>query len=117
MATTETARARAPRGTKTVADAFFAALKEIPEVRQAEVAKAAQSAIREMLKLQNDKAKTARAAAKIAAKAARLSAKSSAKKTAKAKPAAKSAAKAAPKVAKKAAKPGRRAAAPAAEAV
>ncbi len=62
MANSETPRGRAPRGTKTVTDAFFAALHAVPEPRQAEVAKAAQTAIRDLLKLARDKAKAARAA-------------------------------------------------------
>ena len=60
MSDTETARTRAPRGSRAVAQAFLAALNEIPEARQAEVAKAAQAAIRDALKLQRDKARAAR---------------------------------------------------------
>src|SRR5579863_8320503 len=48
MAVSDT-RTRAPRGTKTLTQAFFSALAEIPEERRDEVAKAAQSAIREEL--------------------------------------------------------------------
>src|SRR5579875_2424190 len=48
MAVSET-RTRAPRGTKYLTQAFFAALAEIPEERRDAVAKAAQSAIREEL--------------------------------------------------------------------
>ncbi len=48
MAISET-RTRAPRGTKTLTQAFFSALSEIPEDRRDAVAKAAQSAIREEL--------------------------------------------------------------------
>jgi hypothetical protein len=43
-------RQRAPRGSRTVSQAFFAALDAIPEGRRKEVAKAAQAAIREELK-------------------------------------------------------------------
>jgi hypothetical protein len=42
-------RTRAPRGTKTLTQAFFSALAEIPEERRDAVARAAQSAIREEL--------------------------------------------------------------------
>lgn len=42
-------RTRAPRGTKTITQAFFSALSEIPEERRDAVARAAQSAIREEL--------------------------------------------------------------------
>ncbi len=45
------ARQRAPRGSRTVSQAFFAALDSIPEARREEVAKAAQAAIKEELKL------------------------------------------------------------------
>jgi hypothetical protein len=64
MANTETSRSRAPRGTKNVTDAFFAALNELPELRRAEVAKAAQLAIRDSLKVTRDKAKAAKIAAR-----------------------------------------------------
>ena len=47
----DTARRRAPRGSRTVSQAFFAALDSIPEPRRQEVAKAAQAAIKEELKL------------------------------------------------------------------
>jgi hypothetical protein len=52
MTTVETTpmRQRAPRGSRTVSQAFFAALDAIPEARRQEVAKAAQAAIREELK-------------------------------------------------------------------
>jgi hypothetical protein len=70
MANTENARARAPRGTRAVTEAFFAALHALPEARRDEVAKAAQSAIRDALKVARDKAKAARAVAKTASKAA-----------------------------------------------
>jgi hypothetical protein len=81
MANNETSRSRAPRGTKNVTDAFFAALNELPELRRVEVAKAAQLAIRDSLKLTRDKAKAAKVAArtrvapaakKVGAKAAAL---------------------------------------------
>ncbi|HEY2132036.1 MAG TPA: hypothetical protein VGH36_03535 [Acetobacteraceae bacterium] len=64
MANSDTARSRAPRGTKSVTDAFFSALHELPEIRQSEVAKAAQIAIRDVLKLARDKAKAAKLAAR-----------------------------------------------------
>lgn len=49
MAIADTSRVRAPRGTKTLTQAFFSALADIPEDRRDAVAKAAQSAIREEL--------------------------------------------------------------------
>lgn len=55
MAISETARVRAPRGTKSLTRAFFAALAEIPEDRREAVAKAAQSAIREELQARRSK--------------------------------------------------------------
>jgi hypothetical protein len=61
MAITESTRVRAPRGTKTLTQAFFAALDEIPEPRRAAVAKAAQLAIREELRGREYKEKTGRA--------------------------------------------------------
>ena len=97
MANTETSRSRAPRGTKNVTDAFFAALNELPELRRAEVAKAAQLAIRDSLKVTRDKAKAAKIAARtrVAPAAKKASAKTApVKKTVakKASPAAKKAA-------------------------
>ncbi len=59
MATPEASRARAPRGAKTVVSAFLAALDDIPDARRVEVAKAAQVAIREEVKLLAEKAKEA----------------------------------------------------------
>jgi hypothetical protein len=52
MATLEedTVRQRAPRGARTVSQAFFAALESIPEARRQEVAKHAQATIRSELK-------------------------------------------------------------------
>jgi hypothetical protein len=58
------ARTRAPRGTKSVSDAFFAALLAIPEARQTEVARAAQIAIRDELKVMRDRARAAASKAK-----------------------------------------------------
>jgi len=60
MAISETPRTRAPRGTKSLTQAFFAALSEIPQDRRDVVAKAAQSAIREQLRVRRDKEKGAR---------------------------------------------------------
>jgi hypothetical protein len=60
MAITESTRIRAPRGTKSLTKAFFAALAEIPEPRRAEVAKAAQLAIREELRSRDYKGKATR---------------------------------------------------------
>jgi len=53
-------RQRAPRGSRTVSQAFFAALEAIPEARRQEVAKAAQAAIREELKVKHRKQPPAR---------------------------------------------------------
>ena len=52
---------RAPRGAKPVTRAFFAALESIPEAARAAVAKAAQTMIRDELKLRRDKMKAATA--------------------------------------------------------
>jgi hypothetical protein len=43
-------RQRAPRGARTVSQAFFTALESIPEARRQEVAKHAQATIRSELK-------------------------------------------------------------------
>ena len=59
MAKAETMSTRSPRGTKPVSEAFFAALARIPAASRAVVAKAAQTMIRDELKTQRDKAKTA----------------------------------------------------------
>lgn len=53
--------ARAPRGTKSVSQAFFAALESIPEAARSTVAKAAQTAIRDELKARREKIKMAAA--------------------------------------------------------
>lgn len=63
--------ARAPRGTRTVAQAFFQAVDEIPEDRSAEVVKAALTLIRDQIKEAGEKARAAkqkRAGAKQPAK-------------------------------------------------
>src|SRR5664279_1848695 len=57
MASKEDVRARAPRGTKTLTQAFFAALDGIPGAQQKAVATAALAAIRDELKAQRLKAK------------------------------------------------------------
>jgi 1,4-alpha-glucan branching enzyme len=59
MARTATTTTRAPRGTKIVADAFFAACNEIPEPQRADVTKAALTMIRDRLKDTREKAKLA----------------------------------------------------------
>ncbi len=64
MAKSEATTSRAPRGTKQVSRAFFAALEDIPEVSRAAVAKAAQAMIREEIKSQREKAKARAASAK-----------------------------------------------------
>ena len=66
--------ARAPRGTRTVAQAFFQAAGEIPDDRRAEVVKAALSLIRDQLKETREKARAAkqkRSGAKQASKPAK----------------------------------------------
>jgi hypothetical protein len=67
MAIKEDVRARAPRGTKNVTQAFFEALDGIPVSQQKAVATAALSSIRDDLKAQ--RLKTREAAAKAKAKA------------------------------------------------
>ena len=52
-------RARAPQGAKRVAQAFFDELQTIAEDKQAEVGKAAQAMVREMMMARRDKAKAA----------------------------------------------------------
>jgi len=51
---------RAPRGTRTVAQAFFQAVEEIPEDRRADVVKAALSLIRDQIKEAREKARAAK---------------------------------------------------------
>ena len=63
MAKAETTT-RAPRGAKPVSQAFFAALETIPEATRSAVAKAAQTMIRDELKLRGEKVKAATAKAK-----------------------------------------------------
>jgi hypothetical protein len=55
---------RAPRGTKILAKAFFAAADEIPEPQRAEVVKAALALIRDELKAAREKVAAAKAKAK-----------------------------------------------------
>ena len=57
MAISNASRPRAPRGTKILSQAFFAALSDIPEPQQEAVAKAALVAIKEQLALRRQKAK------------------------------------------------------------
>jgi hypothetical protein len=72
MAKAETANpaARAPRGTKPVTQAFFAALESVPEATRSAVAKAAQAMIRDELKNRREKLKAAAAKAKARGPAA-----------------------------------------------
>jgi hypothetical protein len=70
MASKEDVRARVPRGTKTLTQAFFAALDGIPGAQQKAVATAAVAAIRDELKAVRLKAKDA--ATKVKAKAKTL---------------------------------------------
>jgi|HubBroStandDraft_3_1064219.scaffolds.fasta_scaffold1362740_1 hypothetical protein len=62
----QAATARAPRGTKILTKAFFDAAEEIPETVRADVVKASLALIRETLKVNREKASTARAKAKPA---------------------------------------------------
>jgi hypothetical protein len=55
---------RAPRGTKNLAKAFFAAADEIPEPQRAEVVKAALALIRDELKAAREKVAVVKAKAK-----------------------------------------------------
>jgi hypothetical protein len=57
---TATPTTRAPRGTKIVAEAFFTAVDQIPELQRADVVKAALALIRDRLKESRDKAKLAK---------------------------------------------------------
>jgi len=68
MARTATTSTRAPRGTKIVADAFFAACDDIPEPQRANVTKAALTMIRDRMKDSRDKAKVAKDKQKATAK-------------------------------------------------
>jgi len=56
-----TSTARAPRGTKPVAQAFLSALDTVPEASRSVVAKAAQLMIRDELRNRRDKLKAATA--------------------------------------------------------
>jgi hypothetical protein len=100
MAIKEDVQKRAPRGTKNVTQAFFAALDDIADGQQAVVGAAALAAIRDELKGRRVKIKEAAAAAKAKTKApakrkAPARAKAAAKVAAKA-PVARGARKAAP---------------------
>ena len=53
--------ARLPRGAKPVTKAFFTALDAVPDATRSAVAKAAQSMIRDQLKLRRDKLREAAA--------------------------------------------------------
>lgn len=65
MAGTEKSATRAPRGSRVVSQAFFAALDAVPDAQQAVVARAAQVMIRDELKRRRE------AAAKTAANGSR----------------------------------------------
>jgi hypothetical protein len=67
MLKAKSASTRAPRGSKTVSQAFFTALEDVPEASRAVVSKAAHAMIRDELKAMREKAKVA--AAKIKARA------------------------------------------------
>jgi len=61
---TEETSTRAPRGTKVVSRAFFAALEGVPEEQRNAVAKAAHAVIRDELKLRRAKTKAGAAKSK-----------------------------------------------------
>jgi hypothetical protein len=67
MAVKATVATRAPRGTKTLTQAFFSAADGIPEIQRAAVVKAALAAIRDQLKDDREKVKVAKAKAKVKA--------------------------------------------------
>lgn len=69
MAMKDDVRARAPRGTKTVTQAFFVALDDVPDNQQTAVANAALAGIRDALKVRKLKAKEAAARTKAKAPA------------------------------------------------
>jgi hypothetical protein len=78
MAIKEATRARAPRGTKVLTQAFFVALDGIPPTQQKAVASAALAGIRDELKARRAKDKEAAARAKTPAKAKTASGRKSA---------------------------------------
>lgn len=59
MAKADMPAARAPRGSKPVAQAFFTALEQAPEMSRSAIAKAALAMVRDELKSRRDKAKVA----------------------------------------------------------
>src|SRR5713226_7825748 len=65
MAAKTTASTRAPRGTKTLTQAFFSAADGIPEAQRGAVVKAALASIRDQLKDDREKAKVAKAKTKV----------------------------------------------------
>jgi hypothetical protein len=67
MPVNETVATRAPRGTKTLTQAFFSAAAGIPESQRDAVVKAALAAIRDQLKEDREKVKVAKAKAKVKA--------------------------------------------------
>ena len=67
MAVKATAATRAPRGTKTLTQAFFSAAGGIPEAQRDAVVKAALAAIRDQLKDDRKQVKVAKAKAKVKA--------------------------------------------------
>lgn len=64
MAAKAITTSRAPRGTKTLTQAFFSAADGIPETQRAAVIKAAVAAIRDQLKEVREKAKAVKVKAK-----------------------------------------------------
>ena len=70
MAIKTSASTRAPRGTKTLTQAFFAAADSIPEAQRNAVVKAALLAIRDQLKVDREREQAAKAKAKETDKAA-----------------------------------------------
>ena len=74
MALAEKTSSRLPRGTKPVVQAFLTALDAVPEASRPAVAKAAQTMIRDEMKLRRSKQGSARSAAKAAKPAGRRAA-------------------------------------------
>jgi hypothetical protein len=67
MPVKESVATRAPRGTKTLTQAFFSAAAGIPEIQRDAVVKAALAAIRDQLKEDREKVKVAKAKATVKA--------------------------------------------------
>jgi hypothetical protein len=71
MAVKATVSTRAPRGTKTLTQAFFSAAESIPDAQRLAVVKAALAAIRDQIKNDREKSRAATAKARARASTAR----------------------------------------------